>query len=118
MTSISRRTEAEARRICDRGMSSYISDRHSIYLNRSLAYGVVGGIIPASALLITSAFLPINRLWTILPLGAGLISGFGYGIMTSGSQDPTSETEFEIVCDSLTPEEEEDESDGADQPES
>jgi len=111
MTSISRRTEAEARRICERGIASYISDRHSIYLNRSIAYGVVGGIIPASALLITSVFMPINRLWTILPLGAGLISGFGYGLMSSGSQDPTSETEFEIVCESLTPEEEEEEED-------
>jgi hypothetical protein len=114
MTSISRRTEAEARRICERGITSYISDRHSIYLNRSIAYGVVGGVIPASALLITSAFLPINRLWTILPLGVGLISGFGYGLMSSGSQDPTSETEFEIVCESLTTEEEEEESDQED----
>lgn len=117
MTSISRRTEAEARRICDRGMAAYISDRHSVYLNRSLAYGVVGGIIPASALLITSAFMPINRLWIGLPLGLGLVSGFGYGVMSSSSKDPESEMEFEIVCDAITPEEEEEESDGAtDQP--
>jgi hypothetical protein len=117
MTSISRRTEAEARRICDRGMAAYISDRHSVYLNRSLAYGVVGGIIPASALLITSAFMPINRLWIGLPLGLGLVSGFGYGVMSSSSKDPQSEMEFEIVCDALTPKEEEEESDGAtDQP--
>ena len=103
MTSISRRTEAEARRICDRGMAAYISD------------GVVGGIIPASALLITSAFMPINRLWIGLPLGLGLVSGFGYGVLSSSSKDPESEMEFEIVCDALTPEEEE--SDGAtDQP--
>ena len=109
MTSISRRTEAEARRICDRGMASYISDRHSVYLNRSLAYGVVGGVIPSSVLLITSAFVPFNRWWTALPLGLGLVSGFGYGVLTSGKQDPESEMEFEIVCESLVPEGDEDE---------
>lgn len=116
MTSISRRTEAEARRICDRGMAAYISDRHSVYLNRSLAYGAIAGIITGSGLLITSAFVPFNRLWSILPVPVALVSGFGYGVLTSGSQDPKSEAEFEIVCDALQPKEEE-ESDGAtDQP--
>ena len=61
---------------------------------------------------ITSAFVPFNRLWSILPVPVALVSGFGYGVLTSGSQDPKSEAEFEIVCDALQPDEEE-ESDGA-----
>lgn len=104
---ISRRTEAEARRICERGMAAYISDRHSVYLNRSLAYGVVGGIIPASAVLITSAFVPLNKLWALLPLGLGVSMGFGYGTMTSDREDPVHEEEFTTVCEALKPTEEE-----------
>ena len=109
---ISRRTEAEARRICERGMAAYISDRHSVYLNRSLAYGVVGGIIPASLVLVSSAFMPINKLWALAPVGLGLVTGFGYGTITSDREDPIHEMEFTTVCETLNPtEEEQDDSD-------
>lgn len=113
---ISRRTEAEARRVCERGLAAYISDRHSVYLNRSLAYGVIGGLVPASYILIYSAFKPLSWYWSVVPLAVGVASGFGYGVFTSDSTDIESQNEFEIVCDSLQPEEEE-EVDNSDLPE-
>ena len=50
------KTEAEARRTCDAGLANYLSNRHSVHINRSLAYGVIGGIVPTSALFLISAF--------------------------------------------------------------
>tara|TARA_B100000683_G_scaffold246261_1_gene257773 strand:+ start:682 stop:1038 length:357 start_codon:yes stop_codon:yes gene_type:complete len=108
------KTEAEARRTCSQGVAAYISERHKAHLNKSIAYGVIGGIIPTGILFITSNFMTINRWLSLIPLGIGMISGWGYGVVTSDKNDAQHEVDFETVCSQFEDDEaEEDESDGS-----
>tara|TARA_B100000073_G_scaffold336148_1_gene330574 strand:- start:515 stop:877 length:363 start_codon:yes stop_codon:yes gene_type:complete len=110
------KTEAEARRTCSQGVAAYISERHKAHLNKSIAYGVIGGIIPTGILFISSNFMTMNRWLSLVPLGIGLVSGWGYGVWTSDSNDAQHQVDFETVCAQFEEEDdeaEEDESDGS-----
>ena len=109
------KTEAEARRTCDQGVSAYISERHKVHLQKSIAYGVIGGIIPTSILFISSNFVSFNRWFALVPLGLGLASGWGYGVYSSDADDGQHIVDFETVCSQFEEDEEdeEDESDGS-----
>ena len=104
------KTEAEARRTCDQGVGTYLADRHQVHIQRSLAYGVIGGIIPTSALFIISAFYSFNRLTALIPLAVGIFSGIGYGVYTADDNDGQHEEDFETVCSQFEEEEDEDDS--------
>jgi hypothetical protein len=106
------KTEAEARRTCSQGVSAYISDRHKEHLQKSIAYGVIGGIVPTSILFISSNFISFNRWYSLIPLGLGLATGWGYGLYSSDNKDDYHTLDFETVCSQFE-EEEEDESDGS-----
>lgn len=110
------KTEAEARRTCSQGVSAYISDRHKVHLQKSIAYGVIGGIVPTSILFISSNFISFNRWYSLIPLGLGLATGWGYGLYSSDNKDDYHMLDFETVCarfEEEDEEEEEDESDGS-----
>ena len=110
------KTEAEARRTCEAGLADYLSNRHSVHINRSLAYGVIGGIIPPSALFLISALYPVNRWYSLIPLLGGMVAGMGYGVISADSNDEANSADFDTVCSAFE-EEEQEESDGAtDQP--
>jgi hypothetical protein len=110
------KTEAEARRTCEAGLANYLSNRHSVHINRSLAYGVIGGIVPTSALFLISAFYPVNRWYSLIPLVGGIAAGMGYGVITADSNDEANSADFDTVCSAFE-EQEQEESDGAtDQP--
>jgi hypothetical protein len=106
------KTEAEARRTCAQGVSAYISERHKVHLQKSIAYGVIGGMIPTSILFISSNFISFNRWFSLLPLGLGLLSGWGYGVYSSDSNDGQHMVDFETVCAQFE-EDEEDEEDSS-----
>ena len=106
------KTEAEARRTCAQGVSAYISDRHKVHLQKSIAYGVIGGIIPTSILFISSNFVSFNRWLALAPLGLGLITGWGYGVYSSDNNDDQHMVDFETVCAQFE-EDEEDEEDSS-----
>jgi hypothetical protein len=109
------KTEAEARRTCSQGVSAYISERHKAHLNKSIAYGVIGGIIPTGILFISSNFVTFNRWMALAPLGIGMLTGWGYGVWTSDSNDDKHQVDFETVCSEFAEDDEaeEDESDGS-----
>lgn len=110
------KTEAEARRTCEAGLANYLSNRHSVHINRSLAYGVIGGIIPTSALFLVSAFYPVSRWHSLIPLVGGIVAGMGYGVVTAESNDGINSSDFETVCSAFE-EQAQEESDGStDQP--
>ena len=112
------KTEAEARRTCSQGVTAYISERHKAHLNKSIAYGVIGGIIPTGILFISSNFVSFNRWMSLVPLGIGMMTGWGYGVYSSDSNDVQHLVDFETVCSEFAEEDEddeaeEDESDGS-----
>jgi len=108
------KTEAEARRTCDQGVGTYLTDRHQVHIQRSLAYGVIGGIIPTSALLIISGFYSLNRITALIPLAVGIFSGIGYGVYTADASDAQHEEDFDTVCSKFEEEEEEEEDESGD----
>ena len=109
------KTEAEARRTCSQGVAAYISERHKAHLNKSIAYGVIGGLVPTGILFISSQFITFNRWMALAPLGIGMLSGWGYGVWTSDSNDDQHQLDFETVCAEFEEDDEaeEDESDGS-----
>ncbi len=109
------KTEAEARRTCSQGVTAYISERHKAHLNKSIAYGVIGGIIPTGILFISSNFVSFNRWMSLVPLGVGMMTGWGYGVWSSDSNDAQHLVDFETVCSEFAEDDEaeEDESDGS-----
>jgi len=103
------KTEAEARRVCSQGVSAYISGRHKGHIQKSIAYGVIGGIVPTSILFISSNFVSFNRWYSLLPLGIGLVSGWGYGVYSTDVNDIEYAEDFETVCAQFEKEDEESE---------
>lgn len=107
MSDLNSKTEAEARRLCDRGLASYLSDRHSTYIHKGLSYGVIAGAITALPIWLLSVYGSTSKLWALAPFGLGLVSGVGYGLLTVEDEDPAHISDFEAVCAELEEEEEE-----------
>ena len=110
------KTEAEARRTCSQGVAAYISERHKAHLNKSIAYGVIVVSFQQVFYLSLLIFMTMNRWLSLVPLGIGLVSGWGYGVWTSDSNDAQHQLDFETVCAQFEEEDdeaEEDESDGS-----
>jgi hypothetical protein len=107
MSDLDSKTEAEARRLCDRGLASYLSERHSTYIHKGLSYGVIGGALASLPVWILSVYGSTSKLWALAPFGLGVVSGVGYGLLTVEGDDPAHISDFEAVCSELEEEEEE-----------
>jgi hypothetical protein len=107
MSDLDSKTEAEARRLCDRGLASYLSDKHSTYIHKGLSYGVIGGAVASLPVWLLSVYGSSSKLWALAPFSLGIVSGLGYGLLTVEDGDPTHISDFEAVCSELEEEEEE-----------
>ena len=107
MADLNSKTEAEARRLCDRGLASYLSERHSTYIHKGLSYGVIGGALASIPIWLLSVYGSTSKVWALAPFGLGVFSGVGYGLMTVENEDPAHISDFEAVCQELEEEEEE-----------
>lgn len=107
MSDLDSKTEAEARRLCDRGLASYLSERHSTYIHKGLSYGVIGGAIASLPIWLLSVYGATNKVWALAPFGLGVVSGVGYGLLTVEAEDPAHISDFEAVCEELEEDEEE-----------
>jgi hypothetical protein len=107
MTDLNSKTEAEARRLCDRGLASYLSERHSTYIHKGLSYGVIAGAISSLPIWLLSVYGTTSKLWALAPFGLGVVSGVGYGLLTVENEDPAHISDFEAVCSELEEEDEE-----------
>ncbi len=100
---------AEARRLCDAGLQSYLGIRHSSFMGRSFSYGILGGAIPAVLLFAFAGKLGVSSNVAIIPAGLGIVAGLGYGIMNVNRDDALHEVDFDETCEAVASDEDDDE---------
>ena len=111
------KAEALARSQCEKGVAVYLSQEHGKHRNKSVAYGLLGGLA-GSVILMVWGQIPKGPM-AFIPLVVGLVGGMATGLATQDNNDATREMTFEDVCSQYDEEDElaeddeaEDEEDG------
>ncbi len=101
---------AEAQRICDAGLGSYLAQKHSDFRMNSFSKGVIAGLVFAVPTYFgLKTFTTINPSFAALPAFAGIVGGTYRGITSAEQDDSLHTSDFNEVCDSLEEDEEDDE---------
>jgi len=102
------RYKAEAITICEDGLSNYLATKHKKRISTGVIVGGTSGIIATTTLALLSQVLKMDfdMMTYFLPLAVGLVSGAGYGVMTSEKNDAQYTADFDAVCSSLEEENE------------
>ena len=111
------RYKAEAQTMCDAGLASYLRDKHQSRVSKGVSAGLGTGTIVSLLFFGYSHYTgeKISHFYRLLPLFIGSITGTGYGLVTSDMDDALHTADYDVVCDALEAEQEEeaeDESDG------
>ncbi len=112
------KAEAVARSQCDKGVAAYLAQQHRKHTQKSVAFGLLGGLAGSTILMFWGNVPKGVMAW--IPLGIGLVGGWTTGLVTQDQDDAQHEQTFIDVCDQYTEEDdlaeddvEEDEEDGA-----
>jgi len=113
------KAEALARSQCERGAAAYLAQQHSKHRNKSVAFGLLGGLIGSTILMVWGK--GPKGTYSLIPLGMGIVGGWTTGLVTQDNSDAEHEQTFIDVCDQYADEEdelaeddeEEDEEDGS-----
>ena len=98
---------AEAQRICDAGLGSYLAQKHSDFRMNSFSKGVIAGLVFALPTYFgLKTYTSINPSFAALPAFAGLVGGTYRGITSADQDDSLHTSDFNEVCDSLEEDEE------------
>ena len=110
-THLSAAQEAEASRTCERGLASYLADKHSDTRAKSTRAGVIVGIAGGFVTLLLSEPMGYKNVYAVIPAAAGVLSGLAHGLLTDDNNDLKYEEEFNSVCNSIDDDDEDDEED-------
>ncbi len=113
-THLSAAEEAEVSRTCERGLASYLADKHSQNRAKSTRTGVIVGIVGGIVTFMLAEPMHFKPAYAAIPAAAGVMSGLAHGLLTNDKQDLTYEEEFNSVCSSLDTEEDEEEDEDED----
>ncbi len=112
------KAEAVARSQCDKGVAAYLAQQHRKHTQKSVAFGLLGGLAGSTILMFWGNVPKGGMAW--IPLGIGIVGGWTTGLVTQDQDDAEHEQTFMDVCDQYTEEDdlaeddvEEDEEDGA-----
>ena len=106
------KSKAQITRVCDAGLSAYLTQQRADYRLKSFSVGLVSGVLVSIPVYLLTNYYNLSSSLTVLPLFGGTYRG----LTQSEMQDANYTVDFEEVCASVEPdeEEEEDESDGGD----
>jgi hypothetical protein len=110
------KSKAQITRVCDAGLSAYLTQQRADYRLKSFSVGLVSGVLVCIPVYLLTNYYNLSSSLTVLPLFGGIVGGTYRGLTQSEMQDANYTVDFEEVCASVEPdeEEEEDESDGGD----
>ena len=101
------KAEALARSQCEKGVAVYLAQQHGKHRNKSVAYGLLGGLA-GSVILMVWGPIPKGPM-SFIPLVVGLVGGMATGLATQDNNDAAREMTFQDVCSQYNEEDEEDE---------
>ena len=103
------KSKAQITRVCDAGLSAYLAQQRADYRLKSFSVGLV--VLVCIPIYLLTNYYNLSSSLTVLPLFGGIVGGTYRGLTQSEMQDANYTVDFEEVCASVEPDEE-DESDG------
>ena len=97
------RYKAEAQSLCDAGLASYLRTKHQSRVSKGILTGVSAGTVLSTLLFGYSRYTGthLSSFYHVLPFFVSVITGTGYGLVTSDVDDALHTEDFNEVCDAL-----------------